>query len=107
MAKRHAWETGYTVAGRFAARLRQVADKRGLDLDGIVRLSVRLKHATVTRWWFGTRMPRATSLVDLARALEMDPLDLVRGVELDKAMLQEIKSIAEAEGTRKKRTKAA
>lgn len=106
MVKKHAWETGDTVAGRFAARLRAVAEKKGLDLDGIVRLSVRLKHPTVTRWWFGTRMPRATSLVDLARAMGVDPMELVRGVELDKAALAEIKAIA-ADGAKRKRTKAA
>lgn len=92
------WETGKTEAGRFAGRLRQVAGKQGLDLDGIVRLSIRLKHPTVTRWWFGTRVPRPASIVDLARLLKTDPLKFIDGLDLDAAVVKEVEKIA-AEGT--------
>lgn len=91
------WESGATEAGRFAGRLRQVAGKKGLDIDGIVRLSARFRHATVTRWWFGTRVPRPASIVDLARAMGVEPAYLIRGCRLDEKLEGEVNAIAASE----------
>ena len=91
------WESGATEAGRFAARLRQVAGKKNLDLDGIVRLSARFRHATVTRWWFGTRVPRPASIVDLARAMGVDPVAFIKPIKLDDKTAGEVAAIVASE----------
>jgi transcriptional regulator with XRE-family HTH domain len=91
------WESGKTPGGRFAGRLRSICIERGLTLDSLVRLSPRFKHPTATRWWFGTRLPKPTSIVDLAKALQISPTDLIRDLDLGMKITAEVEAIMRAE----------
>ena len=99
MAKKPLWESGKTPAGRFAGRLRDISKEKGLTLDSLVRLSPRFKHPTVTRWWFGTRLPKPTSIVDIAKALQMTPADLIKGLELEMRIVTEVEFIQRVESS--------
>lgn len=92
------WETKDTPAGKFAARLREVAGKKGIcDIDGLVRLSPRIKHAAATRWWFASRLPKPENIVDLSRALEIDPMAMIKGLGLDLRTVACVEAIVRVE----------
>ena len=86
-----------TSAERFSERLREVAEAKGLNLDGLVRLSPRFKFGATSRWWHGTRFPKAPSIVDLAQALEMEPSEFIKDMGLDLRTVAEVEAIARAE----------
>ena len=84
------------LAAQFAERLTGLMKGRGLKIDDLVRRSAVLKSAAMRRWLDGDRFPRPRSIVDLAVALEMPPLELLAGVDVPLRVRVEIEAIVNA-----------
>lgn len=86
------------VAEKFAARLRSVAEKNGIaDIDSLVRLSPRIKYAAAESWWWASRVPGPANIVDLCRALKVDPLVFIKGLGLDMRKVAGVEAICRSE----------
>ena len=84
-------ENGLTA--QFADRFSRLMHDRGLTIDDLVRRSVFLRSTAIRRWLDGNRFPRPRSIVDLAEALTMTPLDLLQGVDVPLRVRVEINAI--------------
>lgn len=65
-----------TYAGRFAARLRELRDRRGKTVDELA-LSLGVAVSTVYGWENGTRRPDISQLPVIAEALGVKPRSLL------------------------------
>lgn len=73
-------------AENIGPRLRQIRKLRGLTQQVLgERLGLAHRSATVTvcRWESGATMPSLPRLFDIAKALEVDALELLRPVSVD------------------------
>lgn len=92
------WEEKKTPEGKFTARLREAAEAKGIYcVDDLVRLSPRFKIAAATRWWFATRLPTPPNIVDLAKHLDRDPLEFIKGLGLDMRTIAGVEAVVKAE----------
>lgn len=68
-----------TRADQFGHKLRAARDKRGLTQEELGKLAgFSVSH--IYRLENGTREPRLSTIADLAKALKLDPTELIRGI---------------------------
>jgi len=68
-----------TRADQFGRKLKAARDKRGLTQEELGKLS-GFSVSYIYRLENGNREPRLSTIADLAKALKLDPTDLIKGI---------------------------